>query len=146
MKTQLALSIEFNQSGPRNWKDGKHYWLTPPDLYAALDAEFHFDFDPCPYPRPLGFDGLAVEWGQSNYVNPPFGRGAVLWARKAVEEKKRGHLSVLVYPSNLAMACLLTEISDNIRDLGRVRWLACEDREPAHKHHCFLILAFVLRP
>lgn len=20
---------------------------TPPDLYAKLDAEFHFDFDPC---------------------------------------------------------------------------------------------------
>ena len=32
--------------------NGKHYWLTPPDLYAALDAEFQFDFDPCPYPRP----------------------------------------------------------------------------------------------
>ena len=27
------------------------YWITPPDLYERLDAEFHFDFDPCPYPR-----------------------------------------------------------------------------------------------
>ena len=23
-------------------------WPTPRDLYAKLDAEFHFDFDPCP--------------------------------------------------------------------------------------------------
>lgn len=56
-----------------NGSDGKHYWLTPPDLYARLDAEFHFDFDPCPYPRPPGFDGLTCEWGKSNYVNIPFG-------------------------------------------------------------------------
>ena len=37
--------------------DGKHYWLTPPELYASLDAEFNFDWDPCPYPLPVGFDG-----------------------------------------------------------------------------------------
>lgn len=23
-------------------------WTTPPELYAELDHEFHFDFDPCP--------------------------------------------------------------------------------------------------
>lgn len=54
-----------------NGDDGKHYWLTPPDLYAQLDAEFHFDFDPCPFPKPDDFDGLTCEWGQRNYVNPP---------------------------------------------------------------------------
>ncbi len=56
-----------------NAEDGKHYWLTPPQLYAELDAEFSFDFDPCPHPVPPGFDGLTCEWGKSNYVNPPFG-------------------------------------------------------------------------
>lgn len=39
--------------------DGKHYWLTPPDLYKQLDEEFHFNFDPCPWPLPDGFDGLT---------------------------------------------------------------------------------------
>ena len=53
--------------------DQKHYWLIPPDLYNELNAEFNFDFDPCPYPRPEGFDGLTCEWGKRNWVNPPSG-------------------------------------------------------------------------
>jgi hypothetical protein len=42
------------------------YWITPPDLYADLDAEFNFDFDPCPYPRPDGFNSLIITWGKKN--------------------------------------------------------------------------------
>src|ERR1039458_4179588 len=81
-----------------NGDDGKHYWLTPPELYTKLDAEFHFDFDPCPYPLPEGFDGLTCEWGRSNYVNPPFGsiihqgrkKGPTAWVRKAIAEQAKG--------------------------------------------------------
>jgi hypothetical protein len=81
-----------------NGDDGKHYWLTPADLYAKLNAEFHFDFDPCPYPLPEGFDGLTCDWGASSYVNPPFGsimhegkkKGPTAWARKAIEEARKG--------------------------------------------------------
>lgn len=64
-------------------KDGKHYWLTPPDLMAKLQEEFNFDFDPCPYPKPDNFDGLVAEWGQRNYVNPPFGAIVYLMERNA---------------------------------------------------------------
>lgn len=70
---QSQLDPRKNKFHVGNGEDQKHYWLTPPDLYAQLDAEFHFDFDPCPFPRPPGFDGLKCEWGKSNYVNPPFG-------------------------------------------------------------------------
>ena len=54
-------------------KDGKHYWLTPPEILARIKSEFAIDFDPCPYPRDPSFDGLKSEWGRSSYVNPPFG-------------------------------------------------------------------------
>lgn len=50
------------------------FWLTPPDLYEKLDKEFKFDFDPCPYPKPDGYNSILSPWGKSNYVNPPFRR------------------------------------------------------------------------
>ena len=47
-------------------------WQTPKEVYQVLDAEFGFDHDPCPVNPTV--DGLTSEWGQSNYVNPPYGR------------------------------------------------------------------------
>ena len=32
------------------------YWLVPREIYEPLDKEFHFEFDPCPNPRPENFD------------------------------------------------------------------------------------------
>ena len=74
-------------------------FLTPRALYEALDAEFHFDFDPCPYPRPDGFDGTTVPWGKASYVNPPFGKpGFTAWVRKAIAERDAGNTVVLTLP------------------------------------------------
>lgn len=120
-----------------NAADGKHYWLTPPDLLASLTAEFDFDFDPCPHPLPENFDGLSAEWGRSNYVNPPFGsilhegrkKGPTAWARKAIAEAQKGKRVVLVYPLDKWVLMLLGA-GAKVRNLGDVRWLAAEDREP----------------
>jgi hypothetical protein len=122
-----------------NKKDGKHYWLTPSDLYADLDSEFHFDFDPCPYPKPDYFDGLTCEWGNSNYVNPPFGsiihngkkKGPTAWMRKAIEEHAKGKTCVIVYPID-KWVLMMMKAADvkNIRNLGDVRWCAIEDGLP----------------
>lgn len=103
---QSRLEPSANKFHVGNGGDGKHYWLTPPDLYASLHAEFNFTFDPCPYPLPTGFDGLTCEWGERNYVNPPFGsiihqgkkKGPTAWMRKAITEMEKGRLSVIVYP------------------------------------------------
>lgn len=135
-------------------KDGKHYWLTPPELYQTLNDEFKFDFDPCPYPLPDGFDGLTCEWGSSNYVNPPFGailhqgkqKGATAWVRKAIEEYKKGKIVVLVYPIDKWIFMLLNEMNVcKIRNLGDVRWHSIEDHLPGPgtgRH----IACFILQP
>jgi hypothetical protein len=122
-------------------KDGKHYWLTPPSLMAELQAGFDFDFDPCPYPRPLGFDGLEVEWGKSNYVNPPF-NGPTKWVRKAIAEYRKGKRIVFVFPIDKWIHLFL-EAGAQLRNLGDVRWCATEDNK-AGKGTGRWIAAFVL--
>jgi hypothetical protein len=120
-----------------NGEDGRHYWLTPSELYARLDAEFRFDFDPCPFPLPPDFDGLVQAWGSSNYVNPPFGsimhqgrkKGPTAWVKKALTEHAQGKRVVLVYPIDKWILMLLAAGAE-VRNLGDVRWVATEDRQP----------------
>ncbi len=59
-------------------------WRTPKDIYKILDQEFHFTFDPCPYPKP-DWDGLEIHWGECNFVNPPYSE-TEKWVLKAFTE------------------------------------------------------------
>lgn len=73
-------------------------WKTPDWLYNKLDDIFNFDFDPCPLNA--DFDGLSIEWGKSNFVNPPYNR--ILkpkFIQKAFEEWKKNKTCVLLIPS-----------------------------------------------
>ena len=72
-------------------------WKTPRKLYEQLHQEFAFDFDPCP--TNPSFDGLKVEWGRSNYVNPPYGNVIAKWLAKACDEQRKGNTSVFLIPS-----------------------------------------------
>jgi site-specific DNA-methyltransferase (adenine-specific) len=75
-------------------------WATPEWLYLKLDSEFHFDFDPCPlHGADSGVDGLAVEWGQSTFCNPPYGRVIGNWTAKAKAEAAKGKTVVMLIPS-----------------------------------------------
>ena len=142
---QSQLQPTDNKFHKGNTSDGKHYWLTPPELYATLDAEFNFDFDPCPYPKPDDFDGLTCEWGLSNYANPPFGsiihqgpddkkpkkKGPTAWMRKAIAEAEKGKKVVIVYPVDKWVLMMTAATgSENIRNLGDVKWCATEDGSP----------------
>jgi hypothetical protein len=57
-------------------------WATPAKLYAELDAEFHFNDDPCPLE---GIGGLEREWGTNTFMNPPYSNPTP-WVKKAYEE------------------------------------------------------------
>ena len=113
------------------------YWLTPPQMFASLNNEFSFDFDPCPYPRLNDFDGLKTEWGKMNYVNPIFRKkdslsgkdGPTTFVRKAIQEQKKGKSSFLTLPTQ-SYVNLLLEAGAELRSLGRVKWLEVETKEP----------------
>ena len=140
---QSQLKPEQNKFHKGNSGDGKHYWLTPPDLMNKLEKRFgKFDFDPCPYPLPDGFDGLTCEWGKRNYVNPPFGsimhqgpndkkpkkKGPTAWMRKAIEEANKGKFVLIVYPVDKWILMMAEAVgANNIINLGDVKWCAIED-------------------
>lgn len=75
-------------------------WKTPPEFYEKLNQEFNFDFDPCPYNEgELEFDGLEVEWGERNFINPPYSRKLKdAFVKKGIEEYKKGKLCVFLLP------------------------------------------------
>jgi hypothetical protein len=128
------MDPQDNKFHKGNGEDGKHSWLTPPDLMARLHGEFEFAFDACPCPKPDDFDGLTCEWGKSTYVNPPFGsvmhngkkKGPTAWMRKAIAENAKGKRVVVVYPVDKWVLMMLAA-GAKVRNLGDVRWCATED-------------------
>jgi hypothetical protein len=85
----------------RSGLDVNDHWATPKWLYDQLNAEFNFDFDPCPLHSQ--FDGLAIEWGRSNFVNPPYNRkDKPRFIRKAYEEWVKGKTCVLLIPASVS--------------------------------------------
>jgi len=74
------------------------HWETPNYIYDPLNKEFNFDFDPCPIHST--FDGLSVEWGIRNFVNPPYNRhDKPKFIQKAYDEWTTGKTSVLLIPA-----------------------------------------------
>jgi hypothetical protein len=114
-------------SGESN-SDEEPAWVTPPEFLAELNKEFDFTpgFDPCPYPRPEGFDGVKVSWPHSTYCNPPFrkqeGIGIAAFARKAIEENQLGKTVVLVLPTFGTINYLL-EAGAELRSARRINWI-----------------------
>jgi site-specific DNA-methyltransferase (adenine-specific) len=68
----------------------KDDWATPKDFYNKLNEEFNFDFDPCPFMHDMSRNGLEIEWGKSNYINPPYSLDLkTKFVLKAIEESKK---------------------------------------------------------
>lgn len=90
---------------------GKDEWGTPPDLFAILDREFHFDLDvaatednalcetyftgPCEPNYGRCMCGLCRPWaGRRAYMNPPYSEPST-WCQKAAREAQTGKVLVV---------------------------------------------------
>lgn len=92
---------------------------TPKALYDELDREFHFDFDPNPA-NPEGlreFDGLG-RWGRRNFCNPPYSKKEP-WIEKAIREKAKGNLTVMLLPVDTSTRWFHDLILPN----AEIRWI-----------------------
>lgn len=105
-------------------------WATPKDLYDLLNKEFNFDFDPCPLNMGKvtpDKDGLLIEWGQRNFINPPYSKNLKeAFVKRAIAESKKGKLCVLLLPVSTSTKLFHKHIlpnADEIRFIeGRVRF------------------------
>jgi phage N-6-adenine-methyltransferase len=85
---------------------------TPQELFAPLNAEFHFTRDVCATHEnkkvsaywSVDDDGLAQEWSGMLWMNPPYGKDCGLWVKKAYDAACSGAATVV---------CLLPVRSNN---------------------------------
>ena len=72
-------------------------WATPADVYAELNAEFSFNFDPCPLGGTVdGTAPLFVDWrGKRVFCNPPYGPGI----RPFLERAQEAEVAVFLIPA-----------------------------------------------
>lgn len=106
-------------------------WSTPKNFYDKLNAEFNFDFDPCPLNESEitpDKDGLLIEWGERNYINPPYSRNLKeAFVMKAIEESKKGKLCVMLLPVSTSTKLFHNVILPNLSELrfikGRIKFV-----------------------
>jgi len=103
-------------------------YATPPSFYAKLDSMYHFDFDPCPYCEGnIVKDGLTIEWGESNFVNPPY--SLVLkeaFVKKGIQEMRKGKVCVFLIPVSTSTKLFHKFIKPNATEIefveGRIKF------------------------
>ena len=69
-------------------------WATPKYIYDQAMEEGMFD--PCPLFSSV--DGLKIEWGEINFVNPPYSN-LKAWIEKSIEQSKKGKKVMLLIPA-----------------------------------------------
>lgn len=103
-------------------------WGTPKEVYNQLNEEYNFDFDPCPLNHDMSWDGLTIEWGKSNFINPPYSRKIKeAFIMKAIEESKKGKTCVMLLPVSTSTRIFHEQILPNAKDIlfirGRIKFV-----------------------
>lgn len=101
----------------------KDDWATPPYFYNELNKCYNFDFDPCPFMHDVNkWDGLQIEWGNRNFINPPYsdlkatGYLKRNFVYKAIEEMQKGKLCVMLLPVSTSTKLFHNYILPNITE------------------------------
>lgn len=107
----------------RNLKH-KDDWKTPPQFYEELNKEFNFDFDPCPFGHDITkFDGLEIEWGKVNFINPPYSQKLKeAFINKSLEESKKGKKCVMLLPCSTSTKIFHEVILPNKKEIRFLKW------------------------
>ena len=69
-------------------------WKTPSFIYEQVIQKGYYD--PCPFQSQI--DGLAMDWQEKNFVNPPYSQ-LKKWIEKSIEQHKKGKQIVLLIPA-----------------------------------------------
>lgn len=106
-------------------------WATPIKTFQELDAEFHFNLDPCATHEnhkcdkyyTIEEDGLQQDWGgQRVFCNPPYGRVIGDWVRKCYEEsQKPDTVVVMLIPARTDTAYFHDYIYHKAKEIRFVR-------------------------
>lgn len=99
---------------------------TPKAFYDELNKEFNFDFDPCPLHYGGGItkekDGLLIEWGYRNYINPPYSKALKeAFVKKAIKESQKGKLCVMLLPVSTSTVLFHDFIKPNAKEIRFIR-------------------------
>lgn len=83
------MNVHFSSASDR--------WATPKHVYEALDAEFRFNYDPCPLDGCIDAkSSLFSEWrGKRVFCNPPYGPEIPRFLARAEEAE----LAVFLIPA-----------------------------------------------
>lgn len=122
----------------RGWS-GTESWATPQGFYDRLNAEFNFDFDPCPLNSEV--DGCAIEWGKRNFINPPYRQKAKeRFIRKAYEESLKGKLCVMILPVSTSTRIFHDLIYPNASEIrfvqGRIKFSGVNSKGECVDNKC----------
>ena len=110
VQINMDFSSEFERGGTKRvmFSRKSDEWFTPQSVFDELDAEFHFNLDPCATDEnhkcekyfTKEQDGLKQNWGGYRvFCNPPYSEiGA--WTEKCFREgRKDNTLVVMLIPS-----------------------------------------------
>lgn len=109
-------------------------WATPPAFYDKLNRKYGFDFDPCPWNHdPNLWDGLQVDWGSMNFVNPPYNlQLKTAFVKRAIMFTEDFCKSVLLLPVSTSTALFHDLIQPHAEHIeyvrGRLRFIGINSK------------------